>query len=254
MDITNDDRTISVAEGPPPMATHPINTRQVYLPKILGLLASFLAVGTCGYYLGLQSNYNSQTANTSANIPTLTSIRVPAPTLRLTVTPAWAPTHTSVEPSQIITIAKSGMLLHEHPTAHYTLEYPPSWKSELEPRQWWKDYQTFNVQSRDYELSGYHLEKGAAFGIFVDDTSETSIEDTFSKSTDAPRARNKIRTRVDGVEAIQYDIMYDWCYATMTTLIKSGKIYRLLYGYVDTASKSAEWNTYLNLLKSFKAR
>lgn len=90
--------------------------------------------------------------------------------------------------------------------------------------------------------------------IFVDDASEKSIEDAFSKSTNAPRARNKIRIRVDGSEAIQYDIMLDWCDATETMLIKSGRIYRILYGYPDTTSRSAEFNTYLNLLKSFKAK
>lgn len=206
-------------------------------PIIITILISIL-IG--GYLIYSQKNTpTGQTVNT--NLSTLPS-----------------PAQVKIEPSSTPIINKGGMILYEHPKAHYTLEYPSSWKGGTEsiPSGLKLDYEDFFISSPDHPLKDeYSLLKGAEIFIRVENSDEKSIEDIFNNDPLAPEiAINKTKTVVDGVDAIQYDYSYESNIATMTIFIKDGKYYTVKYRYVDSNSKQSDWNTYMNLLKSFKTQ
>ncbi|OGK09497.1 hypothetical protein A2767_03250 [Candidatus Roizmanbacteria bacterium RIFCSPHIGHO2_01_FULL_35_10] len=241
MDINNANQPVNppITSVQNPIPEHQANNQRGSFPLIAGVLVLLLVVGGGAYYLGTQKNNSiNQATNINTKIQTQPS-----------------PTKMYSEPSPTTVTTKNGMIVFEHPKVNYTLEYPASWKGKTEPIP--QAYEVFIARSADYQLSdGYPvLEKGAEFYVSVENSTEKSIDDIFNKDPLTLQiAYNKIKIIVDGVEAIQYDYSYEGYNVTMTTFLKNGKYYTIHYRYVDNAGKQLEWNTYLNLLKSFKTK
>ena len=60
-------------------------------------------------------------------------------------------------------------------------------------------------------------------------------------------AFDKTTTKVDGLEAIQYDYSYEGHRATMTIFTKNGNYYTVRYRYVDNDSRQNNWDDYRRL-------
>lgn len=230
-----------------PFKKHPFNNQKGSFQIILGALVLLLVVGGGAYYLGTK---NSNSQNQATNINT---------------TPPIQPSSTQVysEPNSTAITTKNGVAQYQHPQSCYTLEYPASYKSETipftddRPGVQKPDCDDFVARSSDYQSSEdyFDLEKGAEFSVGVENSTEKSIDDIFNKDLLGVQiAKNKVRTTVDGVDAIQYDYSYENHTATMTIFLKNGKYYTIKYRYVDDTKKQSEWDNYLNLLKSFKAK
>jgi hypothetical protein len=229
------------------LSSRPANYKNGNFLITLGVLALLFVVGGGGYYLGTQSTYNTQPTGINVNIPTPPYSPKPQ---QLSTTPLPSPTEMlSLPTSTRNAIVKA----YEHPTAHYALEYPASWDGEIDPKgSGQARYETFALHSPDYQPLGPYDMKGALIRIFVEDTSEKSINNLKRGQWDH-HLNNLTKTIVDGVEAIQFDIR-DEGYATSTMFIKNGKFYDIWFYYADAAREQPEWNTYQSLLKSFKTK
>jgi hypothetical protein len=207
-----------------------------------------------GYYFGKQNGDNFQATITIAHTPTPTPLPLTTSQPAVTALPTLAQTSISPSPTRFIT--KNGIVLYEHLTAHYTLEYPASWKDGTEPEAGEQTvYENFSIKTVDYRTNGMLLAAGASLSVRVQDTNETSIENIINKySIFRLYARNKTKATIDGVEAVQYDLQYEGVNTTTTTFIKHGKMYAISFRYVDAFGKQAEWNTYLKIIKSFRAK
>lgn len=220
---------------------YPTNNLRTLLPAILGVLILLFIVSGGAYYLGTQKNCST---NQTLNNNTIASVQ-----------PALTQTDSNLDPSSANSM--NDVNVYKHPKAFYTLEYPVNWNGSTEPipSEVKQEYEDYNIRSSDYQLSeGYPiLEKGVEILVRVENSNEKTIDEVFNKDPLAPQiAQNKIKTTVDGQEAIQYDYSYEGQNATITVFLNNGKYYSLKYRYANNADMQSELNTYLNLLKSFK--
>lgn len=135
MEINNHNQSKSSIERSSHVDPPHLNNKRIIFPIIFGLFLLLLAVYGAGYHLGTLSNPSMQTTNTSVNAPTSIQVSMLTPTLQPTAAHSLIVTQTPLDqiPSRII--SENGMVVYEHPTAHYTLEYPTSWKGGTEPKQ-----------------------------------------------------------------------------------------------------------------------
>jgi hypothetical protein len=257
MAINNNNASLNSMERSSTMSTYPISQR-VNFPLIFGVAFLLLAVGGVGYYLGRQGSSINQTTNIGASIPTPISTRTLTLTPQPTVTPSLIPTQIHAEPSTTRIITQNGMVVYEHATAHYTLEYPSSWASEVVPKGLGNDYEMLYIRSVDYQKKDAVLLKGAQIIVRVQNTNAKSINDVDNNSYGIYSSyglyygMNKTRITFNDFEAIQYDLTNEL--ATGTEFVKEGKHYFIKYIYVNENSKHDKWNTYLNILRSFKLK
>jgi len=206
-----------------------VNIRNLYTFLLL------IIIGLGSYYLGtLKNNQGDEVANTISSTPT--------PLVSL------SPSSTPVLTQQV----QNGKIVFEGTKAGYRLEYPALWKATSEDV---RGYEFVTIESPDFQVSNEYpvLEKGYSISVDINDSDLKTIDDYFNSDTLTKSiARNKIKTTVGGIEAIQYDFGYETHTATQTELLKDGRRYTIQYRYVDTGSKQNEWNTYEELLKSFR--
>lgn len=208
-----------------------------YWPLLL--ISSLIVVALGSYYLGTQKSYkDNKTTYSTPNTPS-----------------QILPTETNLVPSSTpmpTQQAQNGKIAFEGTKAGYRLEYPASWKATSE---YVRGYEFVTIESPDFQISNEYpvLEKRFSFSVDVNDSDLNTIDDYFNNDTLTKSiARNKIKTTVGSIEAIQYDFGYETHTATQTEFLKGGKRYTIQYRYVDTNSKQTEWNTYEELLKSFR--
>lgn len=207
----------------------------VIIAVILGILLLLVVVGGGAYYLGIQQSKGD------------VGLRTPMPSIPLSSIPEVNPT----------LIQKPDVAKYQHPQLHYTLEYPFGWTGGTQevPEGIKQEFTDFDVLSSDYKVSeGYPvLQSGAEFFIRAAYSNEKSIEVVFTKDLLAQQiAMDKTNIMIDGVQGIQYSFSYEGTLATITMFIKNGIQYSIKYRYVNAAGKQANWNNYVDLLKSFK--
>jgi hypothetical protein len=232
-----------------PQQTHhvPMISNTPKTPLIIsGMLLGFILLGVGGCVLGVQRGRK------------ITSVETTSPNITISPSSTMQSSPTDLVASPIkITEVTSSWANFTHPVVGYSMEYPASWTGGLDeiPEAIVQDYQDFSIESPDHQVSeGYPvLEKGAEFLVRVEKTQYFSIVDIFNNDSLAQEiAFDKTTTKVDGLEAIQYDYSYEGHRATMTIFTKKGNYYTVRYRYVDNDSKQNNWVDYIRLLNSFK--